>query len=172
MHTWKGLKMESRREKTDRILERLGVEADKNIAEYDKEIEAYERIGLSVPQELTQEMTEYFGSARFKLCVNSYHLFESDEKIRLQNLPYVSTPIDIHLYRLHVKYMKEPNVDIRRKGKEETLKVSHSVYRTNRERKMTKSIYEKFLSDTVGKPITVEGYEREFGFLKELENGE
>ena len=39
------------------------------------------------------------------------------------------------------------------------------------ERKMTKSTYEKYLSEVVGKTIMTEEYEKEFGFLSKIDGG-
>jgi hypothetical protein len=77
----------------------------------------------------------------------------SDSLFRNDSDPVLSTVLDESVYKL----------DTPGHTKRERKRARHrlDIFR----RRLQKHVYERYLSEAVGKPITVEEYEREFGFL-------
>ena len=77
----------------------------------------------------------------------------SDSLFRNDSDPVLTTVLDESVYELNVPGNTRRE---RKKGRHRS-----DIYR----RRLQKHVYERYLSEAVGKPITVEEYEREFGFL-------
>ena len=91
----------------------------------------------------------------FDISNHENMLDASDSIFRNDDDPVLSTVLNDDVHKLNVP----GNI------KRERKKARHrsDVY----SRRLQKHVYERYLSEAVGKPITVEEYEREFGFLSE-----
>jgi len=95
----------------------------------------------------------------FELCDRNDHenmLDATDSIFRNDSDPVLSSILDKSVYKLNVL----GNI------KRERKKARHrsEIYG----RRLQKHVYEKYLSQVVGKPITIEQYEKEFGFLSSV----
>ena len=99
-------------------------------------------------------LSMYYSHELFEDSDHENMLDATDSIFRLDSDPVLSTVLDESVYNL-------PSKPTRREKKKRRHR--QDIYL----RRLQKHVYERYLSEAVGRPITIEDYEREFGFLKE-----